>query len=292
MIYLTSTSDLISVVTGSAAQIDCHASYIDLSSGTVTPGRTNTSITTATTTTIVGSPGASTTRNVKSFRVSNNHATNSSAVTIRHTDGTTVIPLESVTLAPGEAIVYHDATGLRVLGANGVERANTGGTVNTGFALTNVTASAADTYVGGFLAANRIQAGSCVTWKITVSKTAAGTAAPVFTFRTGTAGSTADTSRVALTSPFAQTAVTDTGVIEAWAIIRTHGSSGVLAAGYQINHALATTGLGVQPAYGQSGTSATFDTTAAGLIIGLSINPGTSGVWTIDQSGAATDLIA
>ncbi len=62
MIILASTSDLIRVVTSHAATIEVHASFVDLNGTTVTPGRTNTLISTATTTTIVGSPGASTVR--------------------------------------------------------------------------------------------------------------------------------------------------------------------------------------------------------------------------------------
>jgi len=42
MLILASTSDLIRVVTGSAAQIEVHASWVDLNGTTVTPGRTNT----------------------------------------------------------------------------------------------------------------------------------------------------------------------------------------------------------------------------------------------------------
>ena len=65
MILLTSTSDRLRVITGSAGDIRVQASYVDLSGTTVTPGRQNTSISTATTTDIVGGPGASTQRNVK-----------------------------------------------------------------------------------------------------------------------------------------------------------------------------------------------------------------------------------
>ena len=66
MLNLASTSDVLRVVTGAAADIDVHSSWVDLNGTTVTPGRTNTpAITTATTTTIVGSPAASTVRSVR-----------------------------------------------------------------------------------------------------------------------------------------------------------------------------------------------------------------------------------
>ena len=66
MLLLTSVSDLIQVITGSAGAIAVHASWVDNATGTITPGRTNTaSITGALTTTVVAAPAASTQRNVK-----------------------------------------------------------------------------------------------------------------------------------------------------------------------------------------------------------------------------------
>ena len=68
MLLLNSTSDILRLITGAAAStIDVHASYVDLNGTTVTAGRKNTRITTATTTTVVAAPGASTARNVKSL---------------------------------------------------------------------------------------------------------------------------------------------------------------------------------------------------------------------------------
>lgn len=107
MLLLASTSDLVRVVTSHAAQIEVHASWVDLSGTTVTPGRTNTpAITTATTTTVVGSPGASTARNVKHLNITNDHASQSCTVTVEHTDGTTIIELMSFTLLPGENMIF------------------------------------------------------------------------------------------------------------------------------------------------------------------------------------------
>ena len=103
MILLTSTSDILRVVTAQAVStIGVHASYMDNVSGAVTPGRTNTNITTATTTTVVGSPGASTQRNVNDLSIENNNASTSCVVTVQHFDGTTSVDLISVTLLPGE----------------------------------------------------------------------------------------------------------------------------------------------------------------------------------------------
>lgn len=108
MLLLTSTSDLIQVVTGTAGSaIEVHASWVDNNAGTITPGRTNTAaITTATTTTIVGSPGASTQRNVKLLDITNTHATVATQVTVIHTDGTNASDLMGVTLLPGENLLF------------------------------------------------------------------------------------------------------------------------------------------------------------------------------------------
>lgn len=120
MLNLSSTSDVIRIVTGSAAQIECHASWADLNGTTVTLGRQNTPhITTATTTTVVASPAASTVRNVKHLNITNDHASQSCSITVEHYDGTTAEELIAVTLLSGENMVlgedgrwtHYDANG-------------------------------------------------------------------------------------------------------------------------------------------------------------------------------------
>ena len=124
MLLLTSTSDKLQVVTSGTANIDVHASWLDLASGAVTAGRTNSKISTATTTDVVASPGASTTRNVKALHVANVHASASNQVTIQHTDGSNVVQLEQVTLLAGERISYREGVGMRVIDAAGLEKDN------------------------------------------------------------------------------------------------------------------------------------------------------------------------
>ncbi len=120
MLLLTSTSDIVRVVTSAAASVTAHTDYVDNNAGTITPGRTNTAtITTATTTTIVGSPGASVQRNVKAIHLTNNHASIATQVTVQHFDGTNSEDLMGVTLLPGENLIFsadgtwkhHDAQG-------------------------------------------------------------------------------------------------------------------------------------------------------------------------------------
>jgi hypothetical protein len=106
MLILASTSDVIRVVTSAVSQIEVHTSWVDYNGTAVTPGRQNTThITTATTTTIVPSPGASVQRNVKHISIANDHASAACVVTVEHFDGTTAEELRNVTLLPNESIV-------------------------------------------------------------------------------------------------------------------------------------------------------------------------------------------
>lgn len=109
MLLLTSTSDVVRLVTATATTtIEVHTSYMDVNGTTITPGRTNTRITTATTTTIVASPASSTQRNVKAIYVTNNSTGTSCNVAVEHTDGTNVIELIQFVLLPGENLAYRE----------------------------------------------------------------------------------------------------------------------------------------------------------------------------------------
>lgn len=120
MLLLTSVSDLVTVVTGSAGAIKVHASWVDNTTTAVTPGRTNTaSIASATTTTVVGAPDASTQRNVRKLSIHNDHASISNAITVNHTDGTNVEPLWNGTLLPNETIVLDQEGRWTYYGADG-----------------------------------------------------------------------------------------------------------------------------------------------------------------------------
>jgi hypothetical protein len=110
MLILGSSSDLLQVMTGSAGSIDVHASWMDNVAGAVGPGRTNTAITTAATTTVVGSPASGTQRNLKTLHIRNRGA-NSNDITVFHTDGTTPVSLQKVTLLAGGTLQYVDEIG-------------------------------------------------------------------------------------------------------------------------------------------------------------------------------------
>lgn len=122
MLLLTSTSDLVSIITGAAANsIDVHASYVDLSGASVTADRKNTKITTATTTTIVPAPAASTQRNIKGLYITNNSAGTNCDIAVIHTDGTNVVELMQFTLLPGENMTFNEEGGWRHRDKSGAE---------------------------------------------------------------------------------------------------------------------------------------------------------------------------
>lgn len=148
-----------------------------------------------------------------------------------------------------------------------------------------IASHSADTYYLGLqLPSFGMQAGMVFEWYFPVTKTA-GTATPIYQVRIGGAGTIADTSRLSITGP-AQTAVADTGFIRVMVTCRSVGAAGVLRGFVWLQHNLAATGLANTPA-GFSlvqGTSAGFDNSAlGGQFVGLSVNPGASGAWVVEQ---------
>lgn len=140
MILLTSTSDLVEVTTGSTQSIHVHASYVDNASGTITPGRTNTIIASAATTTVVGSPASSTQRTVKFLSIYNAGSA-AETVTVKHTDGTNVVDLYSISLSAGFLLLYNEGSGWSVQ-----SNASPPGTLQ---ALTVLTSTTSTTYTTG-----------------------------------------------------------------------------------------------------------------------------------------------
>ena len=109
MLLLTSTSDIVRLTTSAATStIEVHASFVDMSGTTITPGRTNTRITTAGTTTIVASPAAATQRNIKAIYVTNNSTGTNCVVGVEHFDGTNSVELMQFVLLPGENLGYRE----------------------------------------------------------------------------------------------------------------------------------------------------------------------------------------
>lgn len=143
-----------------------------------------------------------------------------------------------------------------------------------------------DTYVTGsriVFPQAKLQAGSYYRCEMVITKTAAGVATPVFQVRTGTAGTTADTSRLSYTG-VAQTAVIDTAYLVVLVTFRVVGASAVIASWLQFTHDLAVTGFAnaIRTYQGQA-VSAAFASNTASMGLGLSINAGASSAWTVQQ---------
>ena len=107
--------------------------------------------------------------------------------------------------------------------------------------------------------------------------------APIFNIRFGTNGTTADTARHTFTC-VSQTAATDTGHFEIRVVVRSRSTTSTSHGMLRFEHFKTTTGL-ANKAQVQliENTSGTYDNTSANLIVGLSVNPGASGVWTFQQ---------
>jgi hypothetical protein len=150
--------------------------------------------------------------------------------------------------------------------------------------------NAADSYLlGSRLDVAAVAARASLRWRMWLTKTAAGVAAPSFKIRLGSAGGLTDTSRLALAGP-AQTAAADAAYVEIVATFRAVGEAAVIAAVMRMTHNLDSTGFAVLGTPTVVGQSAAFDSTRhQPLQAGLSVDPGAAGVWTV--KGLISELI-
>ena len=127
-----------------------------------------------------------------------------------------------------------------------------------------------------------LRIGTVFKFRVTLSKTAAGTAANTFTFRIGTLGTTGDPAICTFAMPVG-TAVIDVGQIDVTITIRGPISAACIAQGHlSLNHNLATTGLSTIGVNVNS-TSAAFNATTANLIASLSCTTAAATVLTFQQ---------
>lgn len=129
MMVLDTTTSKLRLVTSAAGAIHSHVSYVEreMSTKIDTPKTQNTaSITTATTTDVLGVPASDFRRNATLWFVKNAHATVTNIVKGLHTDGTTELENFQCTLLPGEWCEINDAGTFFHFDANGVLYAGTG----------------------------------------------------------------------------------------------------------------------------------------------------------------------
>ncbi len=135
-----------------------------------------------------------------------------------------------------------------------------------------------------------LQAGGKIRWKVSLFKSAAGTATPIWSVRIGSNRSTADTARVTLTTA-TNTAVADFGMVDIIANVHSvHASTGVISGSAAMKHNGAAVGLANNDAGWDDALSTPFDNSnLGGLYIGLSLNAGASAVWELTQVQADAD---
>lgn len=189
------------------------------------------------------------------------------------------------TPASGSALIYVDSTSklLSLKDDGGIIKPSPLFIRNQSVAnQTGVTGFDADSYIVGSAIALPIgtpgvRVGARYRLQFDMTKTAACTSAIVLTVRIGTNGTTADAAICQATFG-AGTAAADTGIFYLDAIFRTvgAGTAAVLQTFFEITNNLTITGLSNAVKAVQV-TSAGFDSTVAGSIIGVSFNGGTTG---------------
>ncbi len=115
---LTSTTDALQVTSSVAADLDILACYIDASSSTGATsniGRAVTAMNTATTTSVVAAPGASTARKITHLTIRNKDTADTTDVTVLIDVSGTDYELHKVTLEPGETLEYVEGVGFFTL---------------------------------------------------------------------------------------------------------------------------------------------------------------------------------
>lgn len=186
--------------------------------------------------------------------------------------------------SPGlsQGVIFADSSSSRLSYRDDSARVHTFSGAIRNWNTADVTANAVDTYLSGSALAlpqHLLQVGTTFKWRMFVTKTGAGIAAPIWRVRVGTLGTTGDAAVLTFTGA-AQTGVIDTAFIEITAILRNTGAAGILAGGLVLNHNLAATGFANIGSPTLQVTSAGFNTTTANLIVGVSVDPGSLGVWT------------
>ncbi len=113
MLLLTATTHTLELQTSSTSVINWQASWVDITTTLFTPDSGQGSISTATTTTIVAAPAASTQRQLKSLTVFNN-GTATNVVTVKKDVSGTEYVVAKFSLLPGWSVEYVDSDGFRL----------------------------------------------------------------------------------------------------------------------------------------------------------------------------------
>ena len=151
-------------------------------------------------------------------------------------------------------------------------------------------AGGTNTYIAGSniaIPAAGLRVGTRFRWKISLTKTAAGSASGTFAVVLGTTGTVSDAAILSFTKP-AGTAAADEGFIDIDVIVRGPLGASCIATGeFRLVHNLAATGHAQIPCVVVNTVSSTFSSVwAAGQTIGVTTNGGASDAITIQQVSA------
>lgn len=120
MIILKATTESLQLVSSSTAGLDYSVSYADITTTTFVPSTNEGKISTATTTTILSAPAASTQRQVKLMTIANTHASASNSIYIQKLiTATSYRQTPTIVLLAGEAFQYMDGSGWTYYSASG-----------------------------------------------------------------------------------------------------------------------------------------------------------------------------
>lgn len=111
MLNLVLTTDKLQAITSTAATVDVHGSFTDISGNVITFGKQNTALASAATTDIVASPQSGIVRNVNTLHFRNKDASLSVDVTVQFNANGTLFELHKATLATGQSLEYIQGIG-------------------------------------------------------------------------------------------------------------------------------------------------------------------------------------
>jgi len=115
------STDALELVTSAACTLDVVISYVDYTSSAATPGAQVTAITTATTTTVLSAPAASTQRQVKRLNA-RNKSTTACTVTMQRDVSGTNYELYSTSLGADDTLTIDSEGERHVYGSDGLEK--------------------------------------------------------------------------------------------------------------------------------------------------------------------------
>lgn len=124
MIFFTATTESLTLVTAAALSLDWSVGYVDIDTiAGATPGSSQGTVSTATTTTVVPAPAASVQRQLKFFTAVNKDAVSTQTLTLNKVTGAGTFNIRrNIPLLPNETLLWVDSVGFAILTASGVPK--------------------------------------------------------------------------------------------------------------------------------------------------------------------------